>query len=95
MKKILTDDIIKDIIEKYNNGISSRKIAKQLNIGATSVLRILEKNNISRECIKRKIIRENIENIIYLYESGESPTDIGKKYNVSQNAIWENLKNQM
>lgn len=45
------------IIEKYKSGISSEQIARELNIGATSVRRILKNNqiktrNLSESCLK-------------------------------------------
>lgn len=79
---------VKTLANKYNNGHegSVRKILKENNIALRNrkecLTTVVYKANKSKGRIKIKC-DNTIQDIISLYSAGESPTQIGKKYNIN------------
>lgn len=88
-----TDNIIKEIISLYNNNNSTRYIAELYNVSPDSIIKILRKNNII--IIDPRIIdfsKDDINNIINLYNENNSAKKIGKLYNTSVQPIYKILR---
>lgn len=88
-----TEQEIQSIIELYNNGQSSNKLSKIFNVSSVTVLNILKRNNVKRRLSYSIVIPPNQENeIINLYNSGESSVKIAAKFNISSTAVLNFLK---
>lgn len=77
---------INDIINDYNNGLSSIKISKKYNCSKTSVLNILKNNEIERNNIYT-YTHPLMNEINELYENGESMLKISKILNIPYTTI--------
>lgn len=84
-----TNDEIKTIIDLYSNGHNTVQIASDLNKSQTGIERLLKRNNLYAKKSFLKITDINsIKDIIDMYVNKRiSTTDIGLKYNVSDNTI--------
>lgn len=81
------------VIEMYKSGLSMKKIAETIpNFNANDVFNILHLNNIETRSRggKKKVTDEDI---IELYNSGKSSSEIGKNLNMTGFAIISRLKN--
>ena len=79
-------EFIQQIINEYiNNDISINQLAKQHNIGYTTVFSWLKKHNIQIKQSHKKNI--NDEDIIQAYENGLSISQINRKFHVSNRYI--------
>lgn len=90
-------DSIENIIDLYvNQKVSIKEIAKKYNVSTTTICNRLTENNISVESNKKtsEYIKENISEIIKLYEQGVSQRKIAKLYNVDKTVIGTHLKKQ-
>ena len=78
-KKITTDSIEKNIVKKFENGVKKEFIAKELNLGTTTVSVILNKNLGSKKYneISKKI--SSWERFISPIESGIRKMEYGTK----------------
>lgn len=87
----LYEDKKNKIIKMYNEGLSIKEIANNLNIDEKKACCILYR------CVKgnrRKVIKNKNEILEYIKNSNESGKEIAKKFNVSQGTI-SNLKKQL
>ena len=87
----LYEDRKNKIIKMYNEGLSIKEIANNLNIDEKKACCILYR------CVKgnrRKVIKNKNEILEYIKNSNESGKEIAKKFNVSQGTI-SNLKKQL
>lgn len=85
----LTQQDFIDIVEFYNLGYSVIEIAKNYNISKSSVMAILNKNNVQMRSPKKPIewTKDQITNIITSYESGASTISIAQFYGVNPKSI--------
>lgn len=74
------------IIDLYTSGLSSIKIAEEVNCTKSSVLKILRENNIERDN-KYEFINKKTDIIIDLYLARISMLEISKKINMSYTNI--------
>ena len=74
------------IIQHYNDGLSMAKVGKKFGISATTVLHILERNNIPRRT-KGGIYKIPEEDVIKRYTEGESCQSIADLYKVNFHTI--------
>lgn len=103
MKKI-NEEIEKNIIEMYQNGISMMRIGKCLNLSSSNVYYVLKKNKIKTRT-KGGIEPLDDEKVISQYKSGMPSTKIAElnkvsvhtitnileKHNISRSNIYHNL----
>lgn len=87
----------KDIIEEYLTGKTLVEVAKKLNISPSLVGLRLKKNNIEIKTRPRRTRHQRkpipIEQLIKDYKAGMLQRQLAEKYNVSQDTIWQRLKN--
>lgn len=83
------------MISLWNSGLSTKQIAKNINMGSATVLRTLKAWNIdtSRGCTKRDDpVCHHTEEIIKLYNSGTNMQQLAEKYHTNSGVIYELLK---
>jgi DNA-binding NarL/FixJ family response regulator len=94
LRKIMPEDE-KLIIKLYSQGISSVKIAKEFNVTPYTILCTLKRNNVTirkysgkeKNPAPKKITKENIPEIIRLYQSGTKVKEISLKFDVCVSTI--------
>lgn len=83
------------IIDKYNSGISTNKLAQEFNCNSGTLYYFLQNNNIQIK--KRKNFQGNIEDykdqILFMFDNGNSSYKIAKDLNISKPTILKILKN--
>ncbi len=83
-----TQKEVSNIIDLYENGASSPKIAKEYNVSMHKILRLLKKHNIkkrsNKECQQKSLSTKQINNLCSDYLSGIKTSGLSKKYNISQ-----------
>lgn len=87
---------INKVKELYDQGWSANKIAKELNCGKSSVLKMMKHYNMSTAHLsdhRNDPLVNHTQEIINLYEQGKSTCDIAKIYNAAQASVWQLLKN--
>lgn len=81
MKKVIfTAEEKNDIINKYNNGISTEKICLDYKVSASTIVKLLKANNIK---IKGRFKNIDEKTLIKDYTNGMKNNDIFQKYNIS------------
>lgn len=91
MKKT-TKEREQEIIQYYNSGNSMAKTGENFNISSTTVLNILNRNNIQKRT-KGGIYKLPENDIIDFYTKGKSCQEIADYYNVSFHTISDILEN--
>ncbi len=95
-KKVYDDEIVKQVILEYNNGVSYSKIAMLVKINRDNVKNILIENGVwvdGRDNIKKEFNDDDINDIINKYiNEGLSCLAIAKYYNISKRPINRVLK---
>lgn len=86
MSKKLSLETEQEIINQYKNGLSMAKVGALFNISGTTVMRVLERNNIPKRT-KGGIYQLPEEQIVERYTSGESCQIIANDYKVSFHTI--------
>lgn len=83
----------KEIISKYQSGLSLQKVADEAKCSRVKIKKILEANKIP---LRKRTPRKGFDNINALidYREGNTVKDIAEKYNMSTNAIRTYLKKQ-
>ena len=77
-----------DIISKYENGVSTNKLAKEYNCNPGSIYFFLKANKVEvKKNPNRNMIVNNGEEVIRLYNDGLSSRDIAKKLGVTKTSI--------
>lgn len=91
---ILTESLVKELIKDYNMYQNIRILARKYNQTNTKVAKILKENNIKIINLYTipKIEEKNWDEIVELYQAGNSLTQIAKKYKVDHHAIGRILK---
>lgn len=86
-----TEDEELKIIELYLQGISQVEIQEILNVGKSTIIRILDRNNITRDRKKqsKQLSEEEKLKAIELYNSGKRMKDISKELSCSDYMIRE------
>ena len=85
-QKILSDDEIKQIIQGYERGLSTYKLAKQFNCHRYTIANALKKNGIevTNQCAKKKVLAEMI---IQMYSEWYKPQEIGEALGISADTV--------
>ena len=78
------------IIELAKQGKSARAISRELHVSESTVLRIMQKNNLGRRV--KKLREEDIKLIEEMYRRGESIYRIAKQLGKSTNLVVYHLK---
>lgn len=95
-KKMYDDEIVKQIILEYNNGVSYSEIAMLVKIKRDNVKNILIENNVwvdGRDNLKKEFNDDEINDIINKYINEElSCQTIAKYYNITKRPINRVLK---
>jgi DNA-binding transcriptional regulator WhiA len=92
MKKF-SEEEIKQIVSLYKSGLNCSQVGRKINRPISSVISILKRNKIIiRHGCHGKIKRENVEEIIKLYNNGLNGTEIGKKYKITGAAVLSFIK---
>lgn len=84
----------KELENLVNQKLSVEKIAKQLNCSETSVYRYLKKYNLNILAdpkIYKQYDSSNDEEIIKMYNSGKSSTDIARYFGITHNTVLTHL----
>ena len=93
MRKILTAENKKQIIELYQSGLGSDTISKQFDIHPNTVLKILKQAGIERRPILRKKIQISDEpKIVEMYQQGLSAPEIAHQFGVAHTLILRYLE---
>ena len=95
MKKIFNKIQEKEICQLYKVGHSMLELARKFNCGATTISRVLKKNNsiIRTSGENQKIFDKRQENeICKLYLSGDTSNMVGFKFNCSEGTVLNILK---
>jgi hypothetical protein len=93
-KARLTEEEKEKIIEKYNAGITEKTIAEETGRSISSVIRVINRSpQISKAGAPRTALtKDEIENIVQLYNDGVSVTNIVNDTKRSRGAILKVLK---
>jgi len=94
-KKIYSNEIINNVVELYNNGISFSKISTLLKVNRDNIKNILKEKNIwveNRDTLRKEFNDVEINDILIKYKNGMSVREICKIYNVSKTPIQRILK---
>lgn len=87
-------EIEKEIITMYKSGLSTCEIEKRVPYSSSTIKVVLRRNNICRR--KRsdyhKIDSKNLDDILLLYDSGESCLSISKKIGCSNATVLNTIK---
>jgi 5-methylcytosine-specific restriction endonuclease McrA len=95
-----TADEIRDIICKYNSGMSTVKIAKEYSIDPKGINGVLSRNGVERRKpsyyvgrrTKRKSRPKDTDKMIQMYNDGKTLNEIGIGLGFCQSVIYECLK---
>ena len=79
------------IIEEYQSGLSSLKLAKKYNCSKSKILGIIKKNNIKRRSTKIILTKEQEDSIIKLYKNKVVIEEIISKLKISEKKVYEVL----
>ena len=94
-KIILTDEELNDILKDYKNGLNITGLSKKYGYSRGVIRNWLKENNLYKKSgnygVKYNWTSTQIENIIELYESGESAESIGKIYGCYDTTILDLL----
>ena len=84
----------KELILDYQNGYTFEKLSKKYNISKYKIKKILVSNNIHIRIGRERIpfTREQIEDIVYMYNNHNGINLICKKYNTDYTTIKKVLK---
>lgn len=86
----MEQEIVAKIIELYQSGLSTHKVAKELNVSQSQVRRVLDRNNIKT---RPKKTDDNIERIILgRYLSGESSEKIAIDLGINSSTVLRSVK---
>lgn len=89
--KRLNEEQIEEIIDLYQNGMMPKAIGEKFGIRNNSVTRILRKNGIERDKLK-KVELDTILSIIEKYQSGQSSEIIGENLKLDSSTVLRILK---
>lgn len=85
---------VKDIIKKFDNGMSAKEIAQQYGVDRTLIYNIIHSNRKKfpkkrkdSSKLSRKLFKNKIKEIIALYLDGLSLEKIGKIFNINKNTV--------
>lgn len=94
--KPLTENQIKQIVKEYSKSKNISKVAESLSLNRSTVLKHLKHLNLffDKDKSNKGFTDEEIKNIIYKYEQGESPTKIATELQVSSYSVSKILKEQ-
>lgn len=87
MKKLAINT--NNLVEGYRSGLTGHDLARQFDIGLTTVWRILKKAGIKA---RSRIIEAPINEIIAFYQGGNAVSVVAKKFNLSSPTIVRRLK---
>lgn len=82
----------KKIVELYNSGSSTLKIAKMFDCSSGAINNLLNRNNIKLRNHGRSIIRLDNNLIAEMYKNGKDSNNIAKEFNCSPQTILNRLK---
>ena len=71
------------LMQEYIKGVNSRELAEIFNVSQSTVLAILNRNNVKKRSIsevKGGLNKKDTKEVCNLYEQGESTVQIGKKF---------------
>ncbi|MCR4753556.1 MAG: hypothetical protein K5837_04030 [Candidatus Saccharibacteria bacterium] len=90
-QKILSEDEIKQIVQDYERGLSTYKLAKQFNCHRYTIANTLKKKGIevTNQCAKKKVLAEII---MQMYSEWYKPQEIGEALGVSADTVRRILK---
>ena len=94
MAQKLDSNVESQIVDLYRNGLGCRVIAKQLNLAASSIHRVLKRNSIPRRdkrnrLSQRKYTDAQEREICTLYKNGTRSSALATQYNCSAGTIRE------
>lgn len=86
-QKHLNPEEIEQIVQRYQNGESTYKLAKEFNCRRSIIA-----NNLRKQGIEVSIEKINLEEAIKLYELGWTTKQLAERYHMSDNAVSRRLK---
>lgn len=86
-QKHLNPEEIEQIVQRYQNGESTYKLAKEFNCHRRTIA-----NNLRKQGIKVSIEKIDLEEAAKLYESGWTTKQLAEIYHMSDNAVSRRLK---
>jgi hypothetical protein len=90
----ITDELVFKLIKMYNQGKSNIDIRNELNIGPSSMKKILKENGINKRqnISKKKIDQETQKNLVNDFNSGKTITSLQLKYNLTNLVLKRTLR---
>ncbi len=91
-----TDKEIQKAIEMYNDNCNTIQISKELNRSQTGVERLLKREGVMKKGNRRQLTfkKNEIAEMILLYQNGISTPKIGMKFGVTDNTVSKILKQE-
>lgn len=86
-QKHLNPEEIEQIVQRYQNGESTYKLAKEFDCHRSTIA-----NNLRKQGIEVSIEKINLEEAIKLYELGWTTKQLAERYHMSDNAVSRRLK---
>ena len=86
-QKHLNPKEIEQIVQRYQNGESTYKLAKEFNCHRNTIA-----NNLRKQGIEVSIEKINLEEAIKLYELGWTTKQLAERYHMSDNSVSRRLK---
>lgn len=83
------------VCDRYAQGESAKKISSEVGVAASTVLKILARNGISRRSPKQtslKLTEAQIQRILSLYAEGMSVTEVAKEVGCGEWSAWHQLR---
>jgi len=93
MKKVVTKEMADEFVKLYEQGYSTRQIAKIYGLEKTTISRWLKKQGVELRVKKTFNVTEDMANeFIKLYTQGLSTHEIARRFNISQSTVHKHLK---
>lgn len=86
-QKQLNPEEIEQIVQRYQNGESTYKLAKEFNCHRSTIA-----NNLRKQGIEVSIEKINLEEAIKLYELGWTTKQLAERYHMPDNTVSRRLK---
>lgn len=89
---ILSGEQIDEIVKKYENGASTRKIAKEYGVSNTPIKKALKNRGVVLRIYHKDFSESQKTDMVKKYEDGSDMIEIGKDYGVTRTVVGRILK---
>jgi len=93
MKKVVTKEMADEFVKLYEQGYSTRQIAKIYGLEKTTISRWLKKQGVELRVKKTFNVTENMtKEFVKLYAQGLTTYEIARRFNIDQSTVYKHLK---